>query len=228
MDVLGYGLETGTMASLDLRLYVITDRKISGGRSHEEIAAAAIEGGATVVQFRDKELSGRKQVETALRLRDIARASGVTFIVNDRVDVALLSDADGVHLGQDDIPASIARKIMGNKIIGVSASTVEEALLAQQQGADYLGVGPVFPTGSKADAAPPIGLAGLAEIVRSVDIPVVAIGGISQENLVDVLETGVSGVAVISAVVAASDITQAARNLRAVIDAHSSYGTTHR
>ncbi len=216
------------MASLDLRLYVITDRKVSGGRAHEEIAAAAIEGGATVIQFRDKELGGRKQVETALRIRDIARASGVTFIVNDRVDVALLSDADGVHLGQDDIPAPIARKIMGNKIIGVSASTVEEALLAQQQGADYLGVGPVFPTGSKADAAPPIGLTGLAEIVRAVDIPVVAIGGISQENLTDVLETGVSGVAVISAVVAASDITQAARNLRAIIDAHSSYGAKHR
>ncbi len=199
---------------VDLTLHVLTDRKLSLGRSHVEVARAAIAGGARLIQFREKEMSTRDLVETAQQLRALTRQAGVALIVNDRLDVALAVDADGVHVGQDDMPVLLARKLMGaGKIVGVSAGNLDEALRGVADGADYLGVGPVFATGSKADAGAPLGLAGLAEIKRHVSIPVVAIGGITAANVSDVLAAGADGIAVISAVVSQEDIAGATREL---------------
>lgn len=200
-------------------LYVITDPKLSRGRSHLEVARAAIRGGATVIQLRDKEATTRELVETGQRLRALTREMDVTFIVNDRVDVALAVEADGVHLGVDDMPVPIARRLMGPEaIIGFSPETVEQARQAEADGADYLGVGAVFGTGTKPDAGPPIGLEGLREMVQAVSIPVVAIGGITADNAARCIRAGAAGVAVISAVIVAEDIEAAARRLRERIE----------
>lgn len=200
-------------------LYVITDAKLARGRSHREVIRAAIAGGATIVQYREKEGTTRQMLEEARALRELARQAGVPFIVNDRLDIALAVDADGVHIGQDDMPAPLARRLMGpGKIVGVSATNLEEALQAERDGADYIGAGPIFATPTKPDAAPPIGLDGLAEICRRVAIPVVAIGGINEENAAAIMKTGAVGAAVVSAIVAAPDVEAAARRLREVIE----------
>lgn len=198
------------------RLYMITDERLSRGRSHLEVAEAAIRGGADVIQLRDKELSGSRLYKVALALRKLTRDAQVPFLVNDRLDVALAVDADGVHLGQEDLPASAARKILGpGKILGVSAETVEEARLAEREGADYLGVGPVFEArGTKPDAGSPKGLDQIARIRAESDLPIVAIGGIRAENARQARDAGADAVAVISAVVAADDIEEAARRLK--------------
>jgi len=207
-------------AAMDWSLYVITDRRLSGGKSHPEVMQAAIEGGATAIQLRDKEASTRELVEAGLALRELARRHGVAFIVNDRADVALAVDADGVHVGQDDMPARLARKLMGpNKIVGVSVSTVEEALRAEADGANYISASPVFSTPTKLDTPPPTGLEGLRAIAGAVHIPVIAIGGINEGNVEEVIRAGADGVAVVSAVVAAPDIAEAARRLRVRIKA---------
>lgn len=204
---------------MDWSLYVITDAQLARGRSHIEVVRAAIEGGASLVQYRQKEGTTRQLVEEAQALRELTRQAGVPFIVNDRLDVALAVEADGVHVGQEDMPAGLARRLMGGRIVGVSATNLQEALQAEQDGADYLGVGPVFATPTKPDAAPPMGLEGLAEVCRAVSIPVVAIGGINEQNAAEIIAAGADGVAVVSAVVAASDVAAAARRLREVIEA---------
>jgi len=205
---------------MDWSLYVITDRRLSGGRSHLEVMRAAIEGGATAIQLRDKEATTRELIEAGLALRELTRERGVAFIVNDRVDVALAVDAEGVHVGQDDMPAKLARKLVGpDKIVGVSASTLEEALQAEADGADYVSASPVFSTPTKPDAPPPTGLEGLQAFVEALRVPVVAIGGINESNVEEVIKAGAAGVAVISAVVAAPNIAEAARRLRARIEA---------
>ena len=200
---------------LDLSVYVITDRRLAGDRSILDVVRAAIRGGATVIQLREKEATTREMVELGQALLQITREAGVPLIVNDRVDVALAIDADGVHVGQDDMPAAIARRLIGpDKILGVSAETVEEALAAQRDGADYLGVGDIYGTTTKPDAGPPIGLEGLRRIVEAVTIPCVGIGGITPENAAAVVKAGAAGVAVVSAVMAAPDPEEAARRLR--------------
>ncbi len=205
---------------VDLSVYVITDRKLAAPRSVVEVVQAALRGGATVIQLREKEAPTREMVELGMDLLRVTRPAGVPLIVNDRVDVALAIDADGVHVGQDDMPAALARKLIGpDKILGVSAETVEQALLAQRDGADYLGVGDVYGTPTKPDAGPPIGLEGLRRIVEAVDIPVVGIGGITPDNAAAVIEQGAVGVAVISAVFAAPDPEEATRRLRAAVEA---------
>ncbi len=204
-------------------LCVITDAGLSRGRSHLEVVRAAVRGGATLVQLREKNASTRAMVELGQELRGLTRKAGVPLIVNDRVDVALAADADGVHVGQDDMPATLARRIIGpNMILGVSATSFEEALRAEQDGADYLGVGPIFATGSKADAAPPMGLDGLSAVATRVSIPIVAIGGISLQNVDAVVEAGADGIAIISAVVGAPDVEQAARLLISAVRAQRS------
>jgi thiamine-phosphate pyrophosphorylase len=183
------------------RLHVLTDSKASRGRSHLQVAEAAIAGGADVLQLRDKEApSGRLYLE-ALQLRKLTRDAKVPFIVNDRLDIALAVDADGVHVGQADLPASVVRKIMGpGKILGVSVATVEEAIRAEKDGADYLGVGPVFEArGTKPDTVEPLGVDCIARIRRRCRLPIVAIGGIHADNARKVREAGADGVAVISA-----------------------------
>ncbi len=200
---------------LDLSVYVITDRRLAGDRSILDVVRAAIRGGATVIQLREKEATTREMVELGQALLQITREAGVPLIVNDRVDVALAIDADGVHVGQDDMPAAIARRLIGpDKILGVSAETVEEALAAQRDGADYLGVGDIYGTTTKPDAGPPIGLEGLRRIVEAVTIPCVGIGGITPENAAAVVKAGAAGVAVVSAVMAAPDPEEATRRLR--------------
>lgn len=198
------------------RLYVITDERVGRGRSHLQIAEGAIRGGADAIQLRDKEASGGRLFGVALGLRRLTREAKIPFIVNDRLDVALAVDADGVHVGQDDLPASVARRILGpGKILGVSAETVEEALAAQKDGADYLGVGPVFEArGTKADAGAPLGLELIARIRKGCSLPIVAIGGINAENARSVREAGADAVAVISAIASADDIARAASHLK--------------
>jgi len=196
-------------------LCVVTDAALARGRSQLEIVRAAIKGGATLIQFREKKGGTRELIETGEALRAATREAGVPLIVNDRLDVALAVDADGAHVGQDDLPAALARRLIGpDGILGVSAASLGEALKAEREGADYLGVGPIFPTGSKADAAPPMGLSGLSAVAARVHIPVVAIGGVGPENVEAVVGAGADGAAVVSAVVGADDVEQAARLLR--------------
>ena len=195
-------------------LHVITDETYVLGRTHEQVALAAVAGGASVVQLRDKTASSKRLYEVALGIREITAAAGVTFVVNDRLDIALAVGADGVHIGQDDLPIGAVRRIVGNKkIIGVSASSLEEALAAARAGADYVGFGSVFPTGSKADAGEPVGLEELARASAHIEAPVIAIGGISASNLADVMAAGAAGAAVISAVAAEEDMEQATCSL---------------
>jgi thiamine-phosphate pyrophosphorylase len=202
------------------RLHVITDEKGSRGRSHLQVAEAAILGGADVLQLRDKEATGGQLYRVALQLRKLTSDAKVPFIVNDRLDVALAADADGVHVGQDDLPASVVRGLMGpGKILGVSVDTVEQALQAEKDGADYLGVGPVFEArGTKPDSGEPLGVDLIARIRRHCRLPIVAIGGINAGNARKVREAGADAAAVISAIVAADDIAQAAMRLKRILD----------
>ena len=202
------------------RLYVIIDPKASRGRSALQVAEAAIEGGADVLQLRDKEASSGRLYRVALQLRKLTRDAGIPFIVNDRLDIALATDADGVHVGQTDLPASVVREIMGPaRILGVSVDTVEEAILAERDGADYLGVGPVFEArGTKPDAGLPLGVDRIARIRRRCGLPIVAIGGINAENARTVREAGADAAAVISAIVEANDIAHAARRLKRILE----------
>jgi thiamine-phosphate pyrophosphorylase len=184
------------------------------------VATAALDGGATVIQLRDKTASTRTLVEEGLALRALTRERGALLIVNDRVDVALAVEADGAHVGQDDLPVTVARRLLGpERILGVSAASIGEAEEAVAGGADYLGVGPIFPSLGKPDAGPATGVALLTELARRYTLPLVAIGGITAENAAETLRAGACGVAVITAIVAADDITAATRSLRAAIDA---------
>ncbi|MCR4403356.1 MAG: thiamine phosphate synthase [Firmicutes bacterium] len=203
-----------------LKLYVVTDRDLAKGRDEEEVVSLAIAGGATAVQFRAKNWDAGRMVEVGLRLRRITRDTGTLYIVNDRVDVAVAVDADGVHLGQEDFPVPLARKLLGpDKIVGLTVHNAQQAAEGEALGADYLGTAAVFPTDTKKYAAvAPLGLAGLAGIVQATRLPVVAIGGVSRSNAAQVIATGVAGIAVVSAVVAAEDIQAAARELRTIVD----------
>ncbi|TMD01412.1 MAG: thiamine phosphate synthase [Chloroflexi bacterium] len=208
----------GELASL-LALHVLTDREWSRGRDMLTVAAAALDGGATVIQLRDKIASTRVLIEEGLALRALTRERGALLIVNDRVDVALAVEADGAHVGQDDMPAGLARQLLGpDRILGVSAANMEEAEEATAGGADYLGVGPIFPSLGKADAGPATGGELLTELARRYTTPLVAIGGITAENATEVVRAGACGVAVITAVVYAEDITAASRQLRLAVD----------
>ncbi len=205
-----------------LLLHVLTDREWSRGRDMMTVAAAALDGGATVIQLRDKDASTRTLIEEGLALRALTRERGALLIVNDRVDVALAVEADGAHVGQEDLPAALARRLLGpGRILGVSAATLREAEEAVAAGADYLGVGPIFATATKADAGPATGTRLLSELARTCSLPLIAIGGITAENAARVIQAGASGVAVISAVVHAEDIAGAARQLRGAVETAS-------
>lgn len=202
-----------------LKLHVLTDRASSRGRDLLTVARAALAGGATVIQLRDKTASVSQLLEEGRELRALTRAYHALLIVNDRVDLALALDADGAHLGQDDLPAHLARQLLGpERILGLSAGNRAEASAAIAAGADYLGVGPIFGTQSKADAGAAIGTQLLSELAASCALPLVAIGGITAENAAVALRAGATGIAVISAVASADDCMLAARRLA---DAHS-------
>jgi thiamine-phosphate pyrophosphorylase len=203
---------------MNLDLYVITDEKISGGLSHFQIAEAAIAGGADVIQLRDKTRRCRELARIGKTIAAVTRGPGTLFIVNDRLDVALACGADGVHLGQGDIRVDTARQIAPpGFIIGVSIGSVDEAELAESEGADYLALSPVFDTHSKSDAGPGHGLTLLRTIRDRVSIPIIAIGGIDSSNVARVIASGADGVAVISAVVGSPDIRNAVLDLQFLI-----------
>ena len=202
----------------NLLLYAVTDRSWLNGATLYDQVEAALKGGATFVQLREKELAESSYREEAGRIRDLCRSWKVPFVINDNVELAAELDADGVHVGQSDLEAEAARRILGpDKIIGVSVKTVEQALKAQAAGAAYLGVGAVFPTQSKQDADS-ITRDALTGITRAVEIPVVAIGGIQEHNIMELTGCGVHGVAVISALFAQPDIRLATQRLKALVE----------
>ena len=194
-------------------LYAVTDRRWLNGRTLYECVEAALKGGTSIVQLREKYISDEDFLQEALDIKTLCRKYNAPLIINDRVEIALKADADGVHIGQHDESISEARHILGfNKIIGVSAHNVDEALKAQNAGADYLGVGAAFATGTKSDANV-ISHNTIADICRNVHIPVVAIGGVTKENISELTGSGISGAAVVSSLFAAEDIQKAAREL---------------
>lgn len=197
-----------------LLLYAVTDRHWTGEKTLFQQTEEAIKGGATFVQIREKNLDEQEFEEEAIRLKKLCGKYKIPFVINDNVQLAKKIDADGVHIGQDDMNLLEARKILGDqKIIGVSAQTVEEAVLAENQGADYLGVGAVFQTGSKDDAIE-VPLETLKKICKAVKIPVVAIGGITKDNVLELKNSGICGISVISAIFAQKDITAATKDLK--------------
>jgi len=202
--------------NVDYTLYLVTDRELMASASIEESVEKAIDGGCTIIQLREKSIDSREFYELALRVREITTRLKVPLIINDRVDIALAVNADGIHVGQSDLPCEVVRSIIGqNKIIGVSASNLNEALAAAAMGADYLGVGAMFATGTKTDAE----LTSMDELLRirkKIDIPIVVIGGINKETIPLFKGTGIDGIAVVSAVVSQKDPAAAARELKSL------------
>ena len=200
----------------DLLLYAVTDRHWLNGRTLCEVVKESLDGGATFIQLREKELDSETFLKEAKELKKLCAKYQVPFVINDNVDIALAMDADGVHVGQSDMEAGNVRAKLGpDKIIGVSAQTVEQAILAEKRGADYLGVGAVFPTGSK-DDADDVSHETLKAICEAVSIPVIAIGGITIDNTKELAGTGIVGIAVISAIYGQENIPAATRELKKV------------
>jgi thiamine-phosphate pyrophosphorylase len=200
------------MNEIDLTLYLVTDRS-DDVKEFLRIIEEAIKGGVTVVQIREKTAETLDFYNLALKVKEITNRYDVPLIINDRVDVALAIDADGVHVGQSDMPCDITRKLIGeDKILGVSAATIDEAKKAQQDGADYIGTGAVFPTSTK-DDAPSVTKKELKDIVESIDIPVVAIGGINLENAHELKDTGIAGFSVVSAIMSSDNPKKSSQEL---------------
>ena len=205
---------------IDYSLYLVTDRSLALGRETINIVRAAIAGGVTCVQLREKHCATRAFIEEARALKELldALATRIPLIINDRLDVALAIGADGVHLGQTDMHIRDARRLVGPAmLIGISAESVQDAIRAEAEGADYIGISPVFATPTKADTATPLGLEGVRQIRAAVSLPLVAIGGIHQENAQAVIRAGADGVAVVSAIVAAACPRKAATALKQAI-----------
>lgn len=199
-------------------IYGITAEKFSGGRSNLEVVQAMIAGGVGIVQYREKRphKSFSTMLEECRAIRDITRQAGVLLIINDYPDIAMLVDADGVHVGQDDFPVGEIRRLIGaDKLIGLSTHSPEQAAVAVEAGADYIGVGPIFTTQTKEDVCAPVGLGYLDHVVRTCPLPFVAIGGIKEHNLDRVLEYGARTVCLVTEIVGAPDITATVRRLQA-------------
>ena len=198
----------------DYSLYLVTDRMLMSTRTLGEAVGQAVSGGCTLVQLREKDISSLDFYALALEIKMITDSYGIPLIINDRIDIAMAAGAAGVHIGQNDIPADIARKVIGkDMLLGVSVSSATEAVNAAEAGADYLGVGAMFPTGTKRDAKV-VSMEELGKIRRTVDIPIVVIGGINSENAMLFRPMGIDGLAVVSAVIASHDIKKAAVHLK--------------
>ena len=198
-------------------VYPVTCERLSNGRSDLEVLGSLIEGGARIVQLREKDLSERDFFRLAERFRERTAKAGMLLVINDRVDVAIAVEADGVHLGREDLPLAKARKIAPNLLIGASSHNLEEALQAQDEGADYVNIGPIFPTQTKAGVQRFLGPQAIAEIAPRLSIPFTVMGGIKEANIEQVLRMGARKVAVVTAITQAPDIAQAVRSLRKII-----------
>ena len=202
-----------------LKLYLVTDRGLSAGRTLEEVVAKAAEGGVTMVQLREKEATTREFIELAKRVKATLAPYNIPLIINDRIDVALAANADGVHIGQSDMPYSEARRLLGhNKIIGLSVENMEDLHRANSLDVDYIGISPVFATPTKTDTATPFGIDGLKSVVQQSIHPTVAIGGMNRTTAAEVMATGCDGIAVVSAISSAADIIAATAELRAIVE----------
>lgn len=202
------------MLRTDLKLYLVTDRSFLHGRNLIDVVMQAVAGGVTMVQLREKDIDTRTFIELGLELKQKLQQVNIPLIINDRVDVAMAIDADGVHIGQSDMQYSLARRLLGsNKIIGLSVENIDEVIVANSLNVDYIGISPVFTTQTKTDTAQPFGLSGLREAVRLSIHPTVAIGGINLQTKNDVLDCGADGIAVVSAIMAAENPKQAAKDL---------------
>jgi len=207
------------------RLHVLTDTALQSRFSHVALTELAVSGGADTIQFRQKSGSTKELIETATLMRHVCAENGATFIVNDRIDVAIASEADGVHLGRDDFPIPLARKLLGkDRIVGGSAATLEEMENCIREGADYVGFGPIYPTGSKNDSGPVSGIDFLKRIVLTTSLPVIAIGGIDKNNASHVMGAGAQGIAVISAVCCRDYPQEAARELHDAVHENVLHG----
>lgn len=207
------------MNKFDIGLYLVTDRGLSKGRSHEFIVEEAVKGGVSMVQLREKDISTIEFYELAKSLMALLKPLNIPLIINDRLDIALAVDADGMHIGQSDLPYAIVRKLLGkNKIIGLSVETVEQAREANELDVDYIGLSPVFSTHTKLDINEPLGLTGVKEIAHFTKHKTVAIGGVNSSNTESIINSGADGIAVISAIVSQDSPKEAARNLRQLVD----------
>jgi thiamine-phosphate pyrophosphorylase len=207
------------MTGFDPRLYLVTDSGLAQNRPLEEVVAAAVRGGVTAVQLREKEASTREFISLACRLKDVLTELGVPLIINDRVDVALAAGAAGVHLGRSDMGYDDARRLLGpGSVIGISVETLEQAYEAEPWDVAYIAASPVFPTPTKKNTGPAWGLEGLRRLRSASRHRIVAIGGVNETNAADVMSAGADGIAVVSAVMAAENPETAARRLREIID----------
>jgi thiamine-phosphate pyrophosphorylase len=198
------------------RLCLVTDRSMLGGRALPDVVAAAVQGGVTMVQLREKTVATRDFLDLARALKALLLPLGVPLLINDRLDVALAADADGVHVGQDDMPVAIVRQWLGQRaMIGLSITSLAQVAGDDVAQADYLGVGPIFPQSTKLDATPPIGLEGLQAVRRAAPKPIIAIGGVSAANAAALRAAGADGLAVVSAIMAAGDPCRAAAEIAA-------------
>lgn len=203
------------MTAFDLSLYLVTDRALSLGRPLEEIVEAAVKGGVTMVQLREKECDSREFYDIALRIKNLLQPCGVPLIINDRLDIALAVDADGLHIGQSDLPWQIARELLGeNKILGLSVENMKQAHIANLANVDYIGISPVFATQTKTDTETPFGLEGIRNVAAITRHKTVAIGGINLSNASEIMKAGAGGIAVVSAIVSANDPEHAAKALK--------------
>lgn len=201
------------------QLYVITGEEFHPDRNVVDVMEEAIQGGTDIIQLRDKTNSKKVVLEKAIKLRELTKKYNIPFIINDHIDVALAVDADGIHLGQDDLPLETARKIVGpDKIIGISTHRIEEAIAAEKGGADYIGAGPIFPTNSKSDVVDPVTTEYIKEVNAEISIPFVAIGGIKLHNVSDVLRAGAKRICVISEVVGSDDVKRTCESFQQAIN----------
>lgn len=206
------------MKSFDLSLYLVTDRSLSLERTLEYVVSEAAKGGVTMVQLREKDCSTLEFYQQAILLKECLQPYNIPLIINDRLDIALACDAEGLHIGQSDIPYAIARKILGkDKIIGLSVECLQDAMDANELDVNYIGISPVFGTITKTDTAPALGLDGVREIVNISKHPSVGIGGINQGNAADIIEAGADGISVVSAIMSATDPKESALQLRSII-----------
>jgi thiamine-phosphate pyrophosphorylase len=205
--------------SLPAGIYGITAEEYSNGRSNIAVVREMLRGGVSVVQYREKgEKSIRAKFEECREIRKITRDSGVLFLVNDFIDIAILTDADGVHIGQDDLPLTEVRKLVGGKIIGISTHSPEQAKKAAADGADYIGVGPIFKTQTKKNVCAPVGLSYLDFVVKNIDLPFVTIGGIKENCIDEVVRHGAKTIALVTEIVGAEDISGMVRRLRTFLE----------